>query len=288
MALTRNPIVWLVGLFVLLVFAAGTFYTVPETEQAIVLRLGKPERIVNAYDPKAKFGDTDAGLVAKVPFIENVVYLDKRVLDLDMPQQTVLSTDQLRLVVDAFARFRIVDPQRMYETVGTEENAKDALARILASRLRNELGRQPFAALLSPQHADGGDPRQREPSGGTVRRVDSRRPDQARRPADRGPARKRLYADAFGPGAAGADHPRRGQQGGAARPCRRRRQRRAHLRRRLRPRPRLLRLLPLDAGVSRDVQGRHVDGHPVAEQRVPPRVRGTCGEMTTGAPMKMN
>jgi membrane protease subunit HflC len=153
MALTRNPIVWLVGLFVLLVFAAGTFYTVPETEQAIVLRLGKPERIVNAYDPKAKFGDTDAGLVAKVPFIENVVYLDKRVLDLDMPQQTVLSTDQLRLVVDAFARFRIVDPQRMYETVGTEENAKDALARILASRLRNELGRQPFAALLSPERS---------------------------------------------------------------------------------------------------------------------------------------
>ncbi len=68
-----------------------------------------------------------------------------------MPQQTVLSTDQLRLVVDAFARFRIVDPQRMYQTVGTEENVKDALARILASRLRNELGRQPFAALLSPE-----------------------------------------------------------------------------------------------------------------------------------------
>ena len=151
MALTRNPILWLIGLFVLLVLASATLYTVPETKQAIVLRLGKPERIVNAYDPKAKFGDTDAGLVAKVPFVENVVYLDKRVLDLDMPQQTVLSTDQLRLVVDAFARFRIVDPQRLYQTVGTEENAKDALARILASRLRNELGRQPFAALLSPE-----------------------------------------------------------------------------------------------------------------------------------------
>jgi membrane protease subunit HflC len=151
MALTRNPIVWLVALFALLLLASASLYTVPETKQAIVLRLGKPERIVNAFDPKAKFGDTDAGLVAKIPFIENVVYIDRRVLDLDMPQQTVLSTDQLRLVVDAFARFRIVNPQRMYETVGTEDNAAQALARILASRLRNELGRQKFAALLSPE-----------------------------------------------------------------------------------------------------------------------------------------
>ena len=151
MALTRNSIAWLVALFVILLLASATLYTVPETRQAIVLRLGKPERIVNAYDPRQKFGDADAGLVAKVPFLENVVFIDKRVLDLDMPPQTVLSTDQVRLVVDAFARFRIVDPQRMYETVGTEDNARDALARILASRLRNELGRQPFAALLSPE-----------------------------------------------------------------------------------------------------------------------------------------
>ncbi len=151
MALTRNPIVWLVALFALLILASASLYTVPETKQAIVLRLGKPERIVNAYDPKAKFGETDAGLVAKIPFVENVVYIDKRVLDLDMPQQTVLSTDQLRLVVDAFARFRIVNPQRMYQTVGTEDNAAQALARILASRLRNELGRQRFDALLSPE-----------------------------------------------------------------------------------------------------------------------------------------
>lgn len=153
MALTRNPIVWLVALFALLILASATLYTVPETKQAIVLRLGKPERIVNAFDAKEKFGDTGAGLIAKVPFIENVVYIDKRVLDLEMPEQTVLSTDQLRLVVDAFARFRIINPQRMYETVGTEDNAAQALARILASRLRNELGRQPFAALLSPERS---------------------------------------------------------------------------------------------------------------------------------------
>ena len=151
MVLSRNPILWLVGLFALLILASATLFTVPETKQAIVLRLGKPQRIVNAYDPRAAFGDTDAGLIAKLPFVENVIYIDKRVLDLEMPQQTVLSTDQLRLVVDAFARFRIVNPQRMYQTVGTEENVKEALARILASRLRNELGRQRFDALLSPE-----------------------------------------------------------------------------------------------------------------------------------------
>ena len=147
----RNPIPIAVALFTLVVVAMATLYTVPETKQAVVLRLGKPERIVNAYNVKAPFGTSGAGLVAKVPFIETVIFVDKRVLDLDMEQQTVLSTDQLRLVVDAFARFRITDPLRMVQTVGTEQNAADALKRILASKLRNELGKQPFAALLSPE-----------------------------------------------------------------------------------------------------------------------------------------
>jgi modulator of FtsH protease HflC len=149
----RNPIPLAVALFTLVVVAMATLYTVPETKQAVVLRLGKPERIVNAYDAKAPFGTSGAGLVAKVPFIENVIFVDKRVLDLDMEQQTVLSTDQLRLVVDAFARFRITDPLRMVQTVGTEQNAADALKRILASKMRNELGKQPFAALLSPERS---------------------------------------------------------------------------------------------------------------------------------------
>lgn len=149
--LTRNPAI-LAGLgFALVVLAMSSFYTVPETKQAVVLRLGKPERIVNEYDPKAKLGETGAGLTMKVPFVEDVRFIDKRIMDLDIDAQTVLSTDQLRLVVDAFARFRIVNPQRMVETVGTEQNAADALKRILASKLRNELGKQPFAALLSPE-----------------------------------------------------------------------------------------------------------------------------------------
>jgi membrane protease subunit HflC len=152
--LTRNPAI-LAGLgFAVVVLGMSSLYTVPETKQAIVLRLGKPARIVNAYDPKARLGETGAGLAVKVPFIEDVKFIDKRIMDLDIDAQTVLSTDQLRLVVDAFARFRIVDPQRMVETVGSEEMAADALKRILASKLRNELGKQPFAALLSPERGD--------------------------------------------------------------------------------------------------------------------------------------
>jgi membrane protease subunit HflC len=153
MSILRNPVPWAVAAVVVGFVLASSLFTVPETSQALVLRLGKPERIINTYDAKAPFGSGGAGLAVKVPFIENVVFIDKRVLDLDMPEQTVLSTDQLRLVVDAFARFRITNPQRMYETVGSEERVAEALSRILASRLRNELGKQPFAALLSPERS---------------------------------------------------------------------------------------------------------------------------------------
>jgi membrane protease subunit HflC len=147
----KNPMV-AIGLgFVALVLVATSLFTVSETQQALVLRLGKADRIVNRYSPSEPFGDTGAGLAAKLPFVENVVWVDKRVRDLDMPQQVVLSTDQLRLVVDAFARVRIVDPLRMYQSVRSEERVADELSRILGSRLRNELGRQTFATLLSPE-----------------------------------------------------------------------------------------------------------------------------------------
>jgi membrane protease subunit HflC len=153
MSILRNPIPWAVAAIIIGFVLASSLFVVPEYKQALVLRLGKPERIINAYDSRLPFGSSGAGLALKVPFIENVVLIDKRVLDLDMPEQTVLSTDQLRLVVDAFARFRVVNPQKMYQTVGTEDRAAEALARILGSRLRNELGKQPFAALLSPERS---------------------------------------------------------------------------------------------------------------------------------------
>ncbi|WP_416907888.1 MAG: protease modulator HflC [Polymorphobacter sp.] len=153
MSIARNPVLWAIIAFALVVVGTSALYTVPESKQGIVLRFGKPERIVNAYKPNELFGMGGAGLNLKVPFIENVIFIDKRVLDLDMEAQTVLSTDQLRLVVDAFARYRITDPLRMLQTVGTEANATDALKRILTSRLRNELGKQRFDALLSPERS---------------------------------------------------------------------------------------------------------------------------------------
>lgn len=150
-SIIRNPMVAVGIVFAGLVLLSTSLFTVSETQQAIVLRLGKPDRIVNSYKPTETFTSTGAGLAAKAPFIENVVWVDKRIRDLDMPQQVVLSTDQLRLVVDAFARFRIVDPLQMYQSVRSEERVADELSRILGSRLRNELGRQTFAALLSPE-----------------------------------------------------------------------------------------------------------------------------------------
>ena len=142
------------GILVALFLLAVSVVKVGEDQQAIILQLGRPVATVNTYRPKEIFGETGAGLVLKTPFVQNVIFVDKRVMSLDIPSQTVLSTDQLRLVVDAFARFRIVDPLRMYQTVRTEERLQEELSRILSSRLRNELGTQRFDALLSPERGD--------------------------------------------------------------------------------------------------------------------------------------
>ncbi|WP_310467172.1 protease modulator HflC [Sphingomonas sp.] len=140
----------LVGLF-LLFTVLGSFPIVPETKQAVVVQFGKPMRILNRYQPNEPIGGPGAGLSWRIPFIENIVWIDKRVLDVDMDRQQVLSTDQLRLEVDAFARYRIVDPLRMYIRARSEERVSDALRPILGSELRNELGKRPFSALLSPE-----------------------------------------------------------------------------------------------------------------------------------------
>lgn len=151
MSIARNPIPWLLGLIALVILFSSVFAVVPETKQALIVRLGKPRLIANAYHPGEAFGRTGAGVLMRIPFVDNVVWIDKRVLNFDMQRQPVLSTDQLRLEVDAYARYRIVDPLRMYVSTGTEERVGEALRPILGSALRNELGRRPFAALLSPE-----------------------------------------------------------------------------------------------------------------------------------------
>lgn len=126
---------------VILVAAAivgySAIFTVYQTRQALVVRLGEPIRVVN-----------EAGLHFKIPFIDNVIYVDKRILDLENPAQEVIASDQKRLVVDAFARYQIVDPLRFYQAVGTVQGANAQLAQLLNSALRRVLGESSFQAVV--------------------------------------------------------------------------------------------------------------------------------------------
>jgi len=125
---------------VLAIFAIGFFsvFVVKEINQAIVLQFGDPKRII-----------TTPGFQVKIPFIQNVVFLDRRILSLDPPPEEVIASDQKRLIVDAFARFQIVDPLKFYISVGNERVARSRLATIINSRLRSVLGTQSLATLLS-------------------------------------------------------------------------------------------------------------------------------------------
>ncbi|MFT3964825.1 MAG: protease modulator HflC [Sphingobium sp.] len=147
----RNAIALAIFAIVLLILLGSTFSIVPETKQAVVVRFGEPVAIYNPYKTGENFGRTGAGLKVRLPFTDQVVWIDKRIQSVEMERQQVLSTDQLRLQVDAFARYRITNPLLMYIAAGTEERVSDALRPILGSSLRNELGKRSFASLLSPE-----------------------------------------------------------------------------------------------------------------------------------------
>jgi len=117
-----------VVLLIVAIVSYSTFFTVNQTHQALVVRLGQPVRVI-----------TEPGLNVKVPFIDSVIYVDKLILDLESPAQEVIASDQKRLVVDAFARYRITDPLKFYQTVG-ESGASSQLAILLNSALRSVLG----------------------------------------------------------------------------------------------------------------------------------------------------
>jgi modulator of FtsH protease HflC len=149
--LMQRPLRLLFGLIALLVVLTSTFSVVPEDKQALILRFGEIQGMVNRYDPKEDFGESGAGLVARIPFVDTITYIDKRILGMNMERQQVLSTDQQRLQVDAFARYRITNPVRMYTAIRTEERLTEQLKTILGSSLRNELGKRTFATLLSAE-----------------------------------------------------------------------------------------------------------------------------------------
>ena len=130
---------------IVLVIAFTAFFSifiVKEVNQAIVLQFGDPKKII-----------LKPGINFKLPFIQNVVYLDRRVLNLDNPPEEVIAADQKRLIVDAFARFKIVDPLKFYISVGNERVARSRLSTIINSRIRGVLGTQELATLLSTDRA---------------------------------------------------------------------------------------------------------------------------------------
>ena len=147
----NRPILAAVSGFLLLFVALSSFPVIPETKQAVIVRFGKPVRVYNQYEAGRPIGSAGAGINYRIPFAEQVVWIDKRVLDVDMQRQQVLSTDQRRLQVDAFARYRIVDPLLMYIRARTEQQLNEQLRPILGSEVRNELGKVSFASLLTPE-----------------------------------------------------------------------------------------------------------------------------------------
>jgi membrane protease subunit HflC len=119
------------------VVAYLTVFTVDQTQQALVLEFGKPKRVVS-----------DPGLNYKIPFIQNVEYFDKRILDIDTASQEVIASDQKRLVVDAFARYKITDPLLFFQSVRDERIANSRLGAILEASLRRVLGNASFADVV--------------------------------------------------------------------------------------------------------------------------------------------
>lgn len=126
-----------------LIVGYSSLFTVYQTQQALVVRLGQPVRVV-----------TEPGLNFKAPFIDNVITIDKRILDLEAPAQEVIASDQKRLVVDAFARYRIRNALQFYQTLGSIQGANSQLTILLNSALRRVLGEATFTHVVRDQRSE--------------------------------------------------------------------------------------------------------------------------------------
>ena len=135
-----NRSIILLGVLAAAIFtASSTLFTVQETQQVLITQFGEPKRVIQ-----------QPGLHAKLPFIQNVISFDRRLLDFDAPGEEVILGDQRRLIVDSFTRYRINDPLRFYQTVGaTEAGIRARLNTIVTSSLRRVLGNEPLLAVLS-------------------------------------------------------------------------------------------------------------------------------------------
>ena len=127
-------------ILVLGVLASSTLYTVHQVQQAIVLQFGKPVRVVS-----------EPGLNYKIPFIQDVRFYERRILDLDPPEFEVLLDDKKRIKVDAFARYQIENPLKFLQVVGTESTARNRLSNLVNSSLRRVIAKTSLTDLLSPK-----------------------------------------------------------------------------------------------------------------------------------------
>jgi membrane protease subunit HflC len=131
------------AIVVALIIALGAMFTVEQRESALVLEFGEPKRVLD-----------EPGLHFKIPIIEDVVYFDKRLLDYDAPPEEMIASDQKRLVVDAFARYRIENPLLFHQTVRTEAVLRPRLGSIINSNLRKVLGTVPLEDVVSEARAE--------------------------------------------------------------------------------------------------------------------------------------
>src|SRR6187431_977938 len=139
----RSPVAGVVGLillFAVIIVSYSSVFTVSQTEQVLVVRLGEPVRVV-----------TEPGLNFKAPFIDTVISIDKRILDLENPSQEVIASDQKRLVVDAFARYRIKNALRFYQSIGSIQAANIQLTTLLNAALRRVLGEVNFITVVKDE-----------------------------------------------------------------------------------------------------------------------------------------
>lgn len=138
-----SGIVALIVLGALAIVGYSSLFSVRQTEQALVVRLGEPVRVI-----------TEPGLNFKVPFIDSIISIDKRILDLENPAQEIIASDQKRLVVDAFARYRINNALRFYQSIGSIQAANIQLATLLNAALRRVLGEVTFSNLVRDNRAE--------------------------------------------------------------------------------------------------------------------------------------
>ena len=138
----RNIIVVLL-LFIIFLTFTGAFFVVNETKQAIVLQFGEPRQVIS-----------EPGLQFKIPFIQDAVFLDARMLNLDPQPEEMILSDQKRIIVDSFARYRIVDPLKFFQTVRNEATFSDRFGRIINAAVRGVIAQYPLSSLLSEDRSN--------------------------------------------------------------------------------------------------------------------------------------